>query len=169
MFIVVMGVSGAGKTTVARALASQLGWVYFDADDFHSSANIAKMGQGEPLSELDREPWLEALHGLASRLADESKDAVLACSALRRSHRGRLASGIPDLHFVFLRADRPLVRSRLEGRAGHFMKADLLDSQFASLEEPEEAAVIDAAQPPESIVEQIYALVGRWVTTRAGS
>ena len=101
MVVVVMGVSGAGKTTVGRLLAHQLGWPFFDADDFHPQANRDKMHRGEPLTDADRSPWLDALHDLLAGLAREHRDAVVACSALKQSYRDRLEAGLPDLRFVY--------------------------------------------------------------------
>src|SRR5512145_1834630 len=101
MLLVLMGVSGAGKTTVGRLLAEQLGWAFHDADDFHPAANVAKMRAGEPLTDADRLPWLDALHALLTRLAAAHESAVLACSALKASYRQRLGAGVPDLRFVY--------------------------------------------------------------------
>jgi gluconokinase len=155
VIIVVMGVAGSGKTSVGAALAGQLAWPFFDADDFHPPENIAAMSGGVPLSDAEREPWLEALRGLLQRLHAEGRQAVLACSALRAHFRERLRAGAGDVRYVYLRADRELLARRLTTREGHFMPPALLDSQFAALEEPEGELTVDAAQPPEQLVDEI--------------
>jgi len=150
--LVVMGVSGSGKTTVGSRLAGELGWEFLDADAFHPPANLAKMAAGEPLTDADRDPWLAALAAaLAERLAD-GRGAVLACSALRRSYRDRLRAAGPALAFLYLRTDPALARGRVAARGGHFFPARLVDSQFAALEEPDPATepdvvVVDADAP----------------------
>ena len=163
MVVVVMGVSGAGKTTVGSLLARALGWEFFDADDFHPTANVAKMARGEPLDESDRGGWLERLAGLVDRLLRERRSAVLACSALRASHRIRLTDGhrAAEVRIVYLRTDPRLLRARLEARQGHFMKAALLASQLATLEEPHDALVVDSDAPPATLVERIRAHLER--------
>lgn len=155
MVIVVMGVSGCGKTSVGSALAARLGWRFFDADDFHSPANIARMRAGVPLTEADREPWLESLRTLAQRADAAGENIVLACSALRRSFRESLREGLDDVRFVHLQAERDLIARRLAARIDHFMNPDLLDSQFDALERPEGELVLDASEAPETLVEQI--------------
>jgi gluconokinase len=161
MVIVVMGVSGSGKTTVGSLLARTLGWEFFDADDFHSAPNVAKMRRGEPLSDADREGWLAALQKLVGDLLRDGRRAVLACSALRAAYRERLRAGRPaEVALVYLRGDPALIRSRIAGRQGHFMKADLLASQFATLEEPSDALLVDVAATPATIVERIRAGLG---------
>lgn len=155
MIIVIMGVSGAGKTTVGRVLAHGLGWPFYDADDFHPQANRDKMQRGEPLSDADRLPWLDALHELLAGMALGSRDGVLACSALKQSYRERLAAGVPDLRFVYLRGDASLLRLRLARRSGHFMPIELLQSQLDTLEEPGDALVVDVEPSPESIAATI--------------
>lgn len=154
-----MGVSGAGKTTVGSLLARELGWEFFDADDFHPAANVAKMARGAPLDESDRAGWLARLAALVDRLLHERRSAVLACSALRASHRDRLCGGHGDaeVRIVYLRADPSLLRARLEARQGHFMKATLLASQLDTLEEPQNAVVVETDASPATIVERIRA------------
>lgn len=143
MRVVVMGVSGAGKTTVGRLVADQLGYEFIDADDHHSPENIEKMSRGVALTDADREPWLEKLRTiLANR-----HDVVLACSALKAAYRERLS--IDDTLFVYLKIDRDEAASRLRSRAGHFFDPSLLDTQFATLEEQSDALTIDAALDPE--------------------
>lgn len=161
MIVVVMGVSGAGKSTVGALLAATLGWPFLDADDFHPQANVDKMRRGEPLTEQDRTGWLDALAQRIDALATRGHDAVLACSALRASHRARLRGMHPDVvRLVHLHGDPVLIRRRLEQRRGHFMPPDLLDSQLATLEEPTDALVIDVAATPETIVQRIRAGLG---------
>lgn len=155
MIIVVMGVAGSGKTRIGRALSRELGWPFYDADDFHPLENIATMSGGVPLSDEAREPWLDMLRELLQRLHADRVDAVLACSALRAHFRERLREGAGDVRYVYLRADRELLERRLTTRSGHFMPAALLDSQLAALEEPEGALTVDAAQPPEQLVAEI--------------
>lgn len=151
MVIVVMGVAGSGKTRVGRALAEDLRWPFFDADDFHPEANIARMAGGRPLTDADREPWLAELHALVLRTAD----AVLACSALKSRFRDQLRSGVDDLHYVYLQAKAELIRPRLAAREDHFMPPELLQSQFEALEEPEDALVLDASKHPDVLIAQI--------------
>lgn len=154
-----MGVSGVGKTTVGRLLADRLGWEYLDADDFHSPANKEKMARGEPLTDADRAPWLDALAlALRSRL-DSGAGAVLACSALKRAYRRQLGVG-PEVRFVYLRADAETLRRRLEERKGHYFQPGLLASQLEALEEPSDAVAIDALAPPEAVASQITSALG---------
>lgn len=150
-----MGVSGAGKTRIGRELARALGWAFLDADDFHPASNVAKMRGGVPLETADRSVWLDALIAALASLERGGADAVIACSALRREFREALASALRDVRFVYLKADAALVRERVEGREDHFMPASLVDSQFATLEEPDDAMTIEASQTPESIVREI--------------
>jgi gluconokinase len=156
--IVVMGVSGVGKTTVGKLLAARLGVEFLEGDRFHPPANIAKMKNGEPLTDADREPWLEILaRELAARRA-AGKGVVLACSALRRRYRDILRAGHDDVDFVFLHADQAVIQQRLDARRDHFMPPSLLESQFAALEKPgpdERVIAVDANQPPEAIVETV--------------
>lgn len=143
MIVVLMGVAGAGKTTVGRMVARELGWEFRDADDLHSPGNVAKMTAGVPLSDEDRAPWLEELVRLVRDADQRNVSLVLACSALRRSFRRRLAAASPRLRYVYLRADTDRLRERLELRRGHYMRADLLASQLEVLEEPDDAITID--------------------------
>lgn len=153
-----MGVAGAGKTTVGSRLAQSLGWEFFDADDFHSRANVAKIRRGEPLTEEDRDGWLTALAALVDRLVREQRDAVLACSALRASHRERLRGAHVDaVRVVYLRGDPELLAARLRARRGHFAGENLLPSQLATLEEPHDAIVVDIDASPDTIVDEIRA------------
>jgi gluconokinase len=157
--VLLMGVSGAGKTTVGKLLASQLGWEFADADDYHSAANVEKMRNGIPLTDADRAPWLESLRELMMRWIASGNSGVLACSALKKEYRGILVVE-PETRVVYLKADRPLLRERLLGRRGHYMKESMLESQIATLEEPDDAVVVKAGQPPESVVREIRELLG---------
>jgi gluconokinase len=134
--LIVMGVSGAGKSTIAEALARRLHWRYEDGDTFHPASNVAKMKAGHPLSDEDRWPWLQAIADEIDRLGRVGERAVIACSALKRAYRDVLVHGRRDVRIVFLSGTQPLVASRLASRKGHFMPPDLLASQFRTLEQP---------------------------------
>lgn len=155
MVIILMGVSGSGKTTVGQQLAKELGWRFYDGDDFHPQANIDKMRQGIPLTDDDRVSWLTTLHQLIDDLRNAKRSAIIACSALKQAYRDRLAGPHPEVKFVYLKGTYELIRQRLLERQGHFMQAELLASQFASLEEPEAALTVNIAQEPEAIVAEI--------------
>ncbi|HWF37694.1 MAG TPA: gluconokinase [Candidatus Acidoferrales bacterium] len=160
MVVIVMGVSGAGKTTVGRALAERLGWTFEDADDWHSAANIAKMRSGHELSDEDREPWLRSLSRAIQDWVAGARNAVLACSALKASYRATLRSGAASgasIRFGYLKGTFEQIQRRLESRGGHFMPESLLRSQFETLEEPDasEAFVVDAALSVPQIVDAI--------------
>jgi carbohydrate kinase (thermoresistant glucokinase family) len=155
--IIVFGVSGAGKTTVGKLLARELGWHFYEADDFHSPANIEKMRRGVPLTDDDRWPWLENLRELIKRCVAANENAVLACSALKRAYRKRLRVS-PDVKLVFLRGDYALISEQLRHRRGHFMNPGLLRSQFADLEEPqpdEQGLTIELGRTPQELVNEI--------------
>ena len=157
MIVIIFGVSGAGKTTVGKLLARELGWHFLEADDFHPAANIKKMRSGHPLTDEDRWPWLEALREQIERFLAVEEDAVLACSALKRKYREHLRVS-PDVKLIFLRGDFALIEKQLRGRRGHFMNPELLQSQFADLEEPEpdeDALTIELGRTPQAIVEEI--------------
>ncbi|MBX3729628.1 MAG: gluconokinase [Candidatus Sumerlaeia bacterium] len=158
MIFVVMGVAGCGKTTVGRLLAARLGLPFHDGDDYHPETNVRRMAAGIPLTDEDRLPWLERL---AREMARWEADggAVLACSALRESYRALLRTGAP-CRFIHLTGSQETVRQRLESRAGHFMKAGLLESQFATFEAPEDALTIDLEQSAEAVVVAIVAAIG---------
>jgi gluconokinase len=151
MVVVLMGVAGSGKTTVGKLLASQLGWTFADGDDYHSAANVEKMRSGIPLTDADRVPWLESLRSSIVSWITDGTNAALACSALRRDYRERLRVG-PEVRFVYLRGDRALLAKRMHARHGHFMAEEMLESQLATLEEPEDAMVVDVDRSPEEIV-----------------
>ncbi|MEG4515173.1 MULTISPECIES: gluconokinase [unclassified Microcoleus] len=155
MITIVMGVSGSGKTTVGKLLAQSLNWDFSDADDFHPSANIEKMSRGIPLEDADRLPWLLQLQATINRWLLENKNVVLACSALKTSYRQMLYQDPKRMKIVYLKASFQLLATRLTNRENHYMKADLLLSQLDSLEEPEDAIIIDASQPLEVILRQI--------------
>ena len=159
MIIVLMGVTGSGKTTVGRALADSLGWKYFDADKFHSSANVAKMTEGVPLNDEDRKPWLKSLQELIRNESAAGESAVLACSALRQSYRDMLQID-EQVRFVYLRGNYDLIKERLHTRTGHYMNPALLDSQFEILEEPSGILEIDVRLSPDSIVKVIREYFG---------
>lgn len=160
MVIILMGVSGSGKTTVGELLARDTGWYFYDADDFHPKANIDKMRQGIPLTDADREPWLDTLHQLLQENIRKGQSVILACSALKRSYREYLLRDNKDAHIIYLKGEYDLIQKRLEERQGHYMKANLLTSQFNTLEEPENALIIDVAQEPEAIVKRIKRELG---------
>jgi gluconokinase len=154
MIIVLMGVSGSGKTTVGKLLASTLGWDFIEGDDVHPPANKEKMSRGEPLDDSDREPWLAALAGMLRERVRSGRNAVLASSALKDAYRRRLRVD-PAVRFVYLKATPEQIARRLETRQGHFFPPDLLRSQFVALEEPRDALTVDASQSPDEIAEEI--------------
>jgi len=159
--IVIMGVSGSGKTVVGHGLADSLGWTYRDADDLHPPENVARMRAGIPLTDADRGPWLATLGRLVgAAIAADGPGLVLACSALRRDYRNRLHVGDPRVRLVYLTGRTDLIRRRLEARTGHYMPASLLESQLATLEPPdpdEHPIVIDVSETPEALVGRILA------------
>jgi gluconokinase len=157
MIVVVMGVTGAGKTTVGRLLARELGGDFLDADDYHPAANVAKMRAGQALTDDDRRPWLARLNEVLRAYAARSAGVVLACSALKAGYREQLVAGLPDSRIVYLRGTKALIAARLEARRGHYMNPALLDSQFATLEEPDVAIVADIGPEPEAIAAAILA------------
>jgi gluconokinase len=159
MVVIVMGVTGAGKTTVGRLLAEQSGWEFADADDFHPTANVEKMRQGIPLNDEDRGPWLERLRQSITNWVADQCNVVLACSALKRSYRKELEVG-PEVRFVYLKGSANLIANRLRSRHGHFADEQILAGQFADLEEPETAVKVEIASTPEQIVAQIREKLG---------
>ena len=157
MIVIVFGVSGAGKTTIGKLLAEQLSWQFYEADDFHPRANIEKMRSGRPLTDEDRWPWLERLREQLTHSITANENAVLACSALKRVYRDRLRVS-DDVKFVFLRGDYALVAEQLRHRRGHFMNPELLQSQFADLEQPEpdeDVLTTELGRTPQELVEDI--------------
>ncbi|MEM8715905.1 MAG: gluconokinase [Cyanobacteria bacterium P01_G01_bin.4] len=157
--VVLMGVAGSGKTTLGLEVASHSGWDFHDADDFHPPANIAKMARNKPLTDSDRSPWLDTLRQLLNRYASNSQSMVLACSALKYSYRQHLLGECPQAQLVYLQGTPDLIRARLRQRQHPFATVDLLDSQFADLEEPregrEQALTIDVGQPRAKIISDI--------------
>ncbi|MFJ6198934.1 gluconokinase [Micromonospora sp. NPDC092111] len=161
--VVVMGVSGAGKTTVARGISELTGLRFAEADEFHPEANVARMRAGVPLDDAARWPWLRDLAGWMAARHAEGVSTVLACSALKRSYRDVLRQGPPELEFVHLTGAAELIRDRMGGRAGHYMPASLLDSQRATLEQlgPDEpGVVVEITLPPDELVSAAVARLG---------
>lgn len=157
MIIVLMGVAGSGKTTVGKVLAHRLGWRFYEGDDFHPERNREKMRSGEPLTDEDRAPWLDALAALIRRSAQAHDDVIVACSALKRAYRERLGAGLSEIRFVYLHGSPELIRQRLAGRKGHFFDAALLQSQLDTLEEPSNATTVDIGGTPSQIADAIIA------------
>lgn len=158
MFVILMGVAGSGKTTVGQILAQELGCPFFDGDDFHPPANIAKMAAGIPLDDDDRAGWLAALAALMRNGLDQDQCGVIACSALKETYRQVLQSAViePDqVRFVYLKGDYTTILARMQSRAGHYMKAAMLQSQFDALEEPAGVITVDTTQSPEDIVRAV--------------
>ena len=160
MVIVVMGVSGAGKTTIGKQLAEQLGWEFHDADDLHSEANKAKMASGIALTDADRAPWLASIRALIADRLGHNLNVVMACSALKQSYRDEIIVDPAQVKIVYLKGSPELIASRVAHRTNHFMNKDLLGSQFDTLEEPRDAIVVDIAPPPEIIVANIRKQLG---------
>jgi len=166
LVVVVMGVSGCGKSTIGPRLAAALGGDYAEGDTFHPSVNVAKMKSGQPLDDADRQPWLEAMAAALRDWSREDQPTVLSCSALKRKYRDILRSGSSELRFVHLVGEKGLIAARLAARKAHFMPATLLDSQFATLEPPgpDEAITVSIDQPPDAIVAEA---VKRLITSPA--
>ena len=156
MIIVLMGVTGVGKTTVGQALARDLHWRFADADDYHSAANIAKMHAGIPLTDEDRAPWLASSARCYCRVARPRENLVLACSALKAAYRDCLIVS-PEVKLVYLRGSMELIAARLASRHGHYMDPHLLRSQFDTLEEPANALIVPADLTPAEMVDKIRA------------
>ena len=154
MIVALMGVCGSGKTTVGRALAAALRWPFHDADDFHPPENVAKMASGVPLDDTDRVPWLAKIADTLAQGEARGEHAVLACSALKRAYRDRIAMA-GDVRFVYLKGDLPTIAARLATRKHEYMPASLLASQFAALEEPDGALVVDIRDDVATQVEAI--------------
>jgi gluconokinase len=150
-----MGVTASGKTTIGQRLSKRLHWPFYDADEFHPPANIAKMSRGEPLTDVDREPWLAALHAKIEEHSRNGQPAIFACSALKDSYRHTLRGTLPDVYFVYLKGDPAVLQSRLDHRKGHFMPRTMLPSQLEALEEPKDALVLNAALTPPTLIKQI--------------
>ena len=157
MIVIVMGVTGAGKTTIGRALATALGWEFHDGDDLHSEANKLKMHSGIALDDADRAPWLAAIRQLIEAMLSQGRDGVVACSALKQSYRDEIVVDPNAVKIVYLKGSKEMIAERLRNRGAHFMDPDLLQSQFDTLEEPRDAIVVDIAAAPEAIVNEIVA------------
>ena len=159
MIVIIMGTTGAGKTTVGTLLAAQLNWQFADADTFHPPANIEKMSHGIPLNDADRAPWLEAMRRAILEWIAAGKNVVLACSALKRAYREELRLS-PEVKIIYLKGNYALFAERIRHRHGHFAGEQILAGQFADLEEPADAITIDAALPPQQIVFEIRKRLG---------
>jgi gluconokinase len=155
--VVVMGVSGVGKTTIGRLLAERLGLPFIEGDDYHPAANVEKMARGVPLDDEDRWPWLDQLN----KQLKKTRHAVLACSALKAAYRERLLDGVDEARLVHLHADRAVIAARLKERRHRYMPASLLDSQLAALEPPQDAIRVDVSMDPQACVEQIAQRLSR--------
>jgi gluconokinase len=153
--VILMGVAGSGKTAVGKGVASRLGWLFLDADDFHPAANIQKMKHGIPLDDQDRIPWLQALRDELQHQLAEGRSVILACSALKESYRHTLSDHVSPLTFVLLDVDQETIRERLQHRAAHFFPKELMQSQFAALEKPKDAIVIDARKPLDEVIDRV--------------
>ena len=156
MVVLLMGTTGAGKTTVGKILAARLCWTFLDADDFHPPANIEKMHHGIPLTDADRLPWLEKIHAELLRQTPSGRNIVLACSALKQSYRDLLSSEL-DVRIVYLRGTYDVMRQRIEFRHGHFAGQGILAGQFADLEEPRNALVLDVSRSPQQLAAEVVA------------
>lgn len=161
MQVVVMGVTGVGKTTVGMLIAQRLGALFVDADDFHPPENVAKMRAGIPLDDVDREPWLAALNARLRAAAAQGAPLVLACSALKAAYREQLRDNLPALRFVHLVGARELIAGRLGARTGHYMNPALLDSQIATLETPDDVLTLDIGTTPEALAEAACAALAK--------
>ena len=161
MVVVIFGVAGVGKTTIGKIVAEDLGWKFYDGDDFHPAANVEKMRNGVPLTDTDRRPWLEQLRDLVLRCMTANDNAVLACSALKKKYRDQLWVG-PNVQFIFLRADRERVADQLKNRSGHYFDPKLLESQFADLEEPspdEKVVTVEVIGEPRGVANTIESIL----------
>jgi carbohydrate kinase (thermoresistant glucokinase family) len=159
MVLVLMGVSGCGKTTIGKMLADKLSCTFYDGDDYHPESNIKKMAGGQPLNDSDRLPWLKKLNNILSECNESGRDAVLACSALKKTYRDLISKDIDGLQFVFLKGDFNLINERMQKRKDHYMKADMLRSQFEILEEPDNVVVMDINDLPSNIVTSILRVI----------
>jgi len=153
--VVLMGVSGCGKTTVGKRLSEILGWPFLDGDDFHPQVNIDKMAAGIPLTDDDRHPWLVKLHDLIAEHLMKRRSLLLACSALKQKYRDKLAAGNPGIVFVYLKGDYDLIDNRMKARQDHYMKAEMLRSQFEDLEEPAGTLTIDINRDLDATAKEI--------------
>jgi len=153
--IILMGVSGCGKTSVGKELSRTLGWPFFDGDDYHPQENVAKMASGIPLDDADRSPWLTRLHDLIAEHLEQGQSLILACSALKQKYRDQLMAGNPGSHFVYLKGDFNLILRRMGSRSEHYMKAEMLRSQFDALEEPTQTLTVEIEKDLDLVVKEI--------------
>lgn len=160
MVVIIMGVSGSGKSTVGSLLSQRLGWEFRDGDEFHPPANVDKMKAGTPLNDQDRWPWLKAIHDYLAKINQAGRSCVVACSALKQEYRQQLAGSIHPIRFVHLHGTPDLLALRLAGRPGHFMPPSLLASQLATLEYPTDAISLDIALSPTELVDLIIRQIG---------
>ena len=160
MIILLMGVSGAGKSTVGKLLALDLGWIFYEGDDFHPRSNVVKMAQGIPLTDDDRWPWLRRIRLLIDDLISRGQNGVIASSALKQAYRDQLVGSDDDVKLVYLKGEYGLIMSRLKDRPDHFMKGGLLDSQFLAMEEPEGVVTLDITSDPKVIVAAVKQALG---------
>ncbi len=160
MVILLMGVSGSGKTTIGCLLAGALGWEFHDADELHSAANRDKMHRGIPLTDADRAPWLSSVRALIDGCIARNANAVVACSALKQSYRKEIVADASKVRVVYLKGSPELIAQRLANRSGHFMPASLLPSQIAALEEPRDALTVDISGTPQQIADSIRIALG---------
>lgn len=163
--LIVMGVSGCGKSTVGMALADKLGWRFIEGDEFHPPGNIAKMRAGTPLNDKDRWPWLDLLNQEMVNAAQRGESVVLSCSALRQVYRDRLTMALPRARFIYLKGDREVLLRNMNKRSGHFMKAGMLDSQLKTLEEPKNALVL----PCDGPVDELARTAAAWILADTSS
>jgi gluconokinase len=155
MFVIVMGVSGSGKTTVGELLAARMGWPFYDGDKFHPAENVAKMAAGTPLDDADRAGWLAVLAGMIRAGMARGESGVIACSALKERYRASLRVDPQQVQFVYLKGSFDLIWERMQRRQNHYMKAPMLQSQFATLEEPLDVLTCDITEDPQQIVDTI--------------
>jgi gluconokinase len=158
--VILMGVAGSGKTAVGKKVAEKLNWTFLDADNFHPPANIEKMKLGIPLNDDDRVPWLQRLHDELQHQLTQRHSVILACSALKESYRNTLRDHISLLTFVHLDVDAETIRNRLQHRTAHFFPKELMESQFATLEKPKDAVIVDARKPLDAVVDQVIHSLG---------
>lgn len=155
MFYIIMGVSGSGKSTIGKLLSDRLNCQFYDGDDFHPPSNLQKMNNDIPLTDSDRQAWLEKLQALITSVLDIEEEGVLACSALKSKYRQILSNDNPKVVFIYLQGDYDCLKSRIQSRQGHFMGVDLLRSQFETLEEPKDAVIVNVCLEPRAIVAEI--------------
>lgn len=161
MFIIFMGVSGCGKTTIGKKTADVLGVPYYEGDEYHSPENVEKMSRGIPLTDEDREDWLDTLSQLLRNKLGAGESGVLSCSALKQKYRDQLCIDPKQVLFIYLKGSYGLIRSRMQARIGHYMPSDLLKSQFEALEEPEDVFAVNIDQAPEEILDKVLSYL-RW-------